>query len=178
MRNPYIALALLLISSAVFFQSSSSSAYSYSGTYSNTKTSPGTATPDNGSLVINDSQILISSSYTAGSTQMPLGIMVYAKKGYASVYVAAFYNNVWYFWDQTKAPTNRWVAIPNINTAASFPEVSVGSFPDYYSKVLTEIIPSAHGAAIHVGVGFGYDPVSRKNEMMATKRFRYIRSIP
>lgn len=43
----------------------------------------------------------------------------------AAVYVAAFYNNMWYFWDQTKAPTNRWVAIPNINVVSSFPEVSV-----------------------------------------------------
>lgn len=171
-------LAIALIAASAFLQSNRSLAYNNGVTYSKTATGIGIS-KNNGDSTSFDSQMLIVSNYAVDSNKMHLSLQVFEKKyGHAALYVAALYNNTWYFWDITKSPAHRWVAIYNVNTAARLPEVAAGNQTKYFSMVITEIDPSAHGAAIYVGVGFGSDPASRKKEMLASKRFRYIRTIP
>lgn len=168
----------LLVSTSVSFNNQAS-AFTSSGTYSKTNTLPGTgSTNTNTGITINDSQMFIVTSYEPGSSQMPVVLKAYDKQGYGAIYIAAFYNNVYYFWDRTKTASNRWVAVSDINAVATLPEALIGDIHDYMYGTVTEIIASAHGAEIHIGVGFGFTPAVRKSEMLSSNRHRHVRTLP
>jgi subtilisin family serine protease len=92
-----------------------------------------------------------------------------------ALYVAAFYNNNWYFWSPNQQ--SRWVGIVGL-PATGYPEVGAGNAPESFEVQVTDIYQSAHGAIIYIGVGYGADAVSRTNEMLSAQRYNAVYTIP
>lgn len=93
-----------------------------------------------------------------------------------AIYVIAYYNNIYYFWDATKPPQARWVATDL--SAATYPEFISGNAPASGEITITEMVPAAHGAKIYVAIGFGGDAATRRNEVGNAQRYKEIFIIP
>jgi hypothetical protein len=92
-----------------------------------------------------------------------------------ALYVAAFFNNKWYFWSPHQS--ERWVESTRITTDF-FPEIVVGNAPTQFDYRITDLFKEAHGAIIYVGVGYGNDATSRTKEMLNTLRYKPIYTVP
>ncbi|MGZ3772013.1 MAG: hypothetical protein ACXVCA_19875 [Bdellovibrio sp.] len=95
---------------------------------------------------------------------------------YGAIYVAAFFNNTWYFWDATKTPQDRWIAT-DMNVS-KYPEFIAVNAPASGEITITEMVAESHGAKIYVGAGFGADAVTRRNEVVSSQRYKLIYTIP
>lgn len=93
-----------------------------------------------------------------------------------AVFVAAFYNNAWFFWDPSKASSNRWTQV-DLNSA-TYPEFVAGKAPPEFDIRITDILTSAHGAKIHVGMGYGSTPQARRNDLVNSQRYKHVYTVP
>lgn len=93
-----------------------------------------------------------------------------------AVFVAAFYNNAWFFWDPSKTSSNRWTQV-DLNST-TFPEFVAGKAPPEFDIRITDILTSAHGAQVHVGMGYGSTPQARRNDLINSQRYKHIYTVP